>query len=77
MDTIQYPEMINNQNVSDEFFDFAQKLLTRDPSQRLGAKEGLGFSHFAEHSWFKELDWEKLQKKELTPPFVPDVFPIL
>lgn len=25
------------------------------------------------HPWFRSIDWEKLEAKELVPPFVPDV----
>jgi len=25
------------------------------------------------HPWFKGIDWDKLAKKEITPPFSPNV----
>ena len=28
---------------------------------------------FSQHIWFKTIDWEKLEKRELKPPFVPNV----
>jgi hypothetical protein len=32
-----------------------------------------GFKRVKEHPWFKEIDWNKLELKQLQPPFLPDV----
>ncbi|KAJ3110539.1 hypothetical protein HDU96_006494 [Phlyctochytrium bullatum] len=40
--------------------------------RRLGAKENGGDAKIREMSWFKSIDWEKLEAKEVTPPFIPD-----
>ncbi|KAG8527364.1 uncharacterized protein KY384_007516 [Bacidia gigantensis] len=48
-----------------------QKLLTREPGQRLGSSRGA--LEVMEQPFFKEIDWEKLYRKEIPPPFVPDV----
>jgi len=54
------------------------QLLERDPRKRLGGRTG--FSNIEEirsHRWFSHLDWEKLETKQLDPPFVPNVSRIL
>ncbi|TEB21789.1 AGC/YANK protein kinase [Coprinellus micaceus] len=48
-------------------------LLERDTSKRFGCKEnGEGFQELRRHGWFKPIDWDALEGKELPPPFVPD-----
>uniref|UniRef100_A0A0W0FZC0 Agc yank protein kinase n=1 Tax=Moniliophthora roreri TaxID=221103 RepID=A0A0W0FZC0_MONRR len=48
-------------------------LLERDTSKRLGcAPNGEGFQELKNHPWFKSIDWDTLETKEQTPPFVPD-----
>lgn len=32
-----------------------------------------GLEAFKAHPWFAEYDWDKLERKEATPPFEPDV----
>lgn len=51
--------------VGEEARDMIRKLLVRDPSKRIGAK-GL-----REHSFFRGIDWERLERREIKPPFVP------
>ena len=47
-------------------------LLERDPSRRLGTGERDG-KEIQEHGFFTGLDFVKLEKKELKPPFKPKV----
>ncbi|KAG6852660.1 hypothetical protein C0991_010114 [Blastosporella zonata] len=48
-------------------------LLDRDPSRRFGCKpNGEGYQELRRHPWFKTIDWETLETKEQTPPFIPD-----
>lgn len=48
-------------------------LLERDTSKRLGCKpHGEGFVELRRQGWFKPIDWDTLESKEQTPPFVPD-----
>ncbi|KAJ7909344.1 kinase-like domain-containing protein [Mycena leptocephala] len=48
-------------------------LLDRDPARRFGCKpNGEGFQELRRHQWFKTIDWDTLESKEQTPPFVPD-----
>ena len=45
------------------------KLLTKDPKKRLGSKGGM--EEIISHAWFKDVDIDKLLKKQLAAPFVP------
>ncbi|KAJ7224408.1 kinase-like domain-containing protein [Mycena pura] len=48
-------------------------LLDRDTSRRFGCKpNGEGFQELRRHSWLKVIDWDTLESKEQTPPFIPD-----
>ncbi|KAF9647211.1 kinase-like protein [Thelephora ganbajun] len=47
--------------------------LERDVTKRLGCKpDGEGIQDIRAHSWFSSLDWDKLENKQLLPPFIPD-----
>eukprot|EP01118_Nematostelium_gracile_P019396 TRINITY_DN897_c0_g3_i1.p1 TRINITY_DN897_c0_g3~~TRINITY_DN897_c0_g3_i1.p1 ORF type:complete len:441 (-),score=138.81 TRINITY_DN897_c0_g3_i1:612-1934(-) len=43
-------------------------LLERDPNKRLADSNAI-----KAHPYFKTIDWEKLLRKEITPPFIPPV----
>ncbi len=58
------------ENWSKESVDFINKLLLRKPNKRLGYKNGI--NELKKHIWFKDIDWEKLEKKEIEAPFLPD-----
>eukprot|EP01119_Soliformovum_irregulare_P010691 TRINITY_DN2635_c3_g1_i2.p1 TRINITY_DN2635_c3_g1~~TRINITY_DN2635_c3_g1_i2.p1 ORF type:complete len:840 (-),score=353.86 TRINITY_DN2635_c3_g1_i2:62-2581(-) len=45
-------------------------LLERDVDKRLGSK---GAEEVKNHKFFQGIDWKKLEKKEVDPPFKPDV----
>jgi len=53
---------------SPEVADFLNKLLARDPTKRLSDPQKI-----KSHPWFKSIDWEKLDAKDIQPPFVPKV----
>jgi len=48
--------------------DLLEKLLVREPEQRLSDPVQI-----KKHPWFSSIDWSKLAKKEITPPFIPPV----
>lgn len=48
------------------------KLLNRDPSRRLGGGPNGGRDIMA-HPFYESIDWDKLMRKEIEPPFKPDV----
>lgn len=47
--------------------------MTRDPEQRLGSKATGGEIKIKEHEWFADIDWDKLDEREIPPPWVPQV----
>ncbi|KAL7888209.1 hypothetical protein AOLI_G00031830 [Acnodon oligacanthus] len=67
-------EVIYSSWLSNEAEDILRGFLTKDPSYRLGCteREG-GESAITAHPFFKEVDWEKLRKRELEPPFKPRI----
>ena len=50
---------------SDELKDLLSQLLCRDPNKRIGV---LNKNDLKNHEWFKDIDWDKLEKKEVEPP---------
>ena len=48
------------------------KLLERTPSQRLGSGP-TDAQEIMAHSWYKDMKWDDLYNKKVTPPFVPTV----
>eukprot|EP00457_Paulinella_chromatophora_P003354 gb/GEZN01003361.1/.p1 GENE.gb/GEZN01003361.1/~~gb/GEZN01003361.1/.p1 ORF type:complete len:590 (+),score=104.73 gb/GEZN01003361.1/:319-2088(+) len=56
---------------SPEAKDLLSKIFVTDPRQRLGAG---GYDEIYQHPFFKEIDWEKLRDKALTPPFRPQEY---
>ena len=50
--------------------DFVNRLLKRNKESRLGYN---GFYEIKEHEWLKTINWTKLTKKNLKPPFTPGV----
>jgi len=56
--------------VPDEAQSLLNGLLERDESKRLGSDKD--YKEIQEHEFFKDVDWVKLYKREITPPFVPE-----
>lgn len=56
---------------SEHLADLITKLLC-EQSKRLGRTQG-GAGEIAKHQWFSGFDWEGLKKKEVTPPWKPNV----
>ena len=54
--------------------DLIQKLLTPNPSMRLGSLEG-GTDDVKEHSWFKDVsfEWARLDRRGYKAPYVPKI----
>lgn len=50
--------------------DFIEKLLTKDPSKRLGAN---GVEEIMEHEYFKGINWDDLCERKIKPPYNPKV----
>jgi serine/threonine protein kinase len=56
--------------ISEDAKSLLEGLLTRDPAQRLGTKGG---DEVKGHPWFADVQWDKLIRKEIEPPFKPKV----
>jgi serine/threonine kinase 32 len=56
--------------ISDECMDFISCCFERDITKRLGYN---GVEELKRHPFFTGIDWEKIPKKELHPPFTPNV----
>lgn len=51
---------------------FLLQLLQKDVSKRLGSGSRSG-EEIKSHKWFKSVNWNKLEAREVRPSFVPDV----
>jgi len=56
--------------MSPDACNLLEGLLTRDPAKRFGAD----FNVIKNHPFFEGLDWEKVERKEIEPPFKPQVY---
>jgi protein kinase A len=58
--------------ISEDAADLISRLLVNDPNRRLGMQRK-GIRDLKEHSWFKDIDFIKLARKKLTPPYKPQI----
>jgi len=61
-------DLVIPDTISPEAGDFLRKLLEREDKKRLQEPAAI-----KAHPFFKEINWDLLLKKELTPPFIPQV----
>ncbi|XP_027868838.1 protein kinase C zeta type isoform X7 [Xiphophorus couchianus] len=47
--------------------------LNKDPKERLGCQVQTGFTDIKSHTFFRNIDWDQLEKKEMTAPFKPQI----
>jgi len=74
---IMYQKILNGELrfpsfVSPDAQNLLEGFLTRDVEKRLGSGND-GSDNVKKHPWFKSINWEKLDKKEIEPPFKPSV----
>ncbi|KAI9726984.1 MAG: serine/threonine protein kinase, AGC [Chrysothrix sp. TS-e1954] len=50
--------------------DIISKLLEVNPSKRLGNQRA-GAADVKKHSWFKDIEWDKLYRREMRGPIIP------
>ncbi|KAI0331480.1 kinase-like protein [Cubamyces sp. BRFM 1775] len=71
-DSLRFPEDAESR-CSRAGIQALKGFLERDPSRRLGCKpNGEGFEELKRHPWFSCIDWDTLETKEQTAPFIPD-----
>ncbi|XP_003739495.1 atypical protein kinase C-like [Galendromus occidentalis] len=68
---ILFKDIIIPDYLSEEAKLILRALLKRDPAERLGCRPDKGSAEIRAHSFFAELDWDKLSKKSVAPPFKP------
>ncbi|KAF8638316.1 hypothetical protein AX17_002336 [Amanita inopinata Kibby_2008] len=72
-DPLRFPDNAT-ERCSDAGLSVLKGFIERDPSVRLGCgRHGKGFQDIKRHPWFSTIDWDKLEKKEIKPPFVPNM----
>jgi len=65
--SITFPSHFSKEAVS-----IVKKLLYHKPTKRLGVVKG-GAKLIKKHAWYKDFDWDKLVKREIKAPFVPNI----
>ncbi|QDZ23882.1 cGMP-dependent protein kinase [Chloropicon primus] len=61
------------EDISADAADLISRLLLNDPNRRLGMQRK-GIRDVKEHSWFRDIDFIKLERKKVTPPYRPQNF---
>lgn len=56
-------------HMTQECKDFIEKCLVKDPTKRLGSKNGL--NDIISHPWFKDINYNDLLNKKIVPDFKP------
>lgn len=68
---IIFPDPVKHKiDMSEEMKDFIWQLLEKNPKKRLGYKSSKDVMN---HPWFKDFNWKKLYRKEITPPYFPEI----
>jgi atypical protein kinase C iota type len=47
--------------------------LNKNPLERLGCQPATGFQEVQSHAFFRPIDWERLEAKQITPPYRPHI----
>ncbi len=69
---VRFPDPEKHKIVTSEHVqDLITKLLAKDPADRLGTEGGV--DEIKTHPWFSDIDWDRMLKKEIEPPFIPEL----
>ena len=66
---------LEEMNISQQAKEYVKCLLNKNQGERLGSRKNT--NKVKKHSFFKQINWEKLEKHEIKPPFEPVVVRIL
>lgn len=69
---IQFGELDLPSFLSDEAKDLLTKLLTKDPSKRLGSSNN-DAQEVKDHPWFSNISWDDIYNKTQKPPYTPQL----
>ncbi|KAL5464107.1 hypothetical protein EMCRGX_G033073 [Ephydatia muelleri] len=67
-DEVLYPVWL-----SKEANNILRGFLTKNQARRLGCQPGVGERNIKSHAFFRALDWEKLEQRQIAAPFKPQV----
>uniref|UniRef100_A0A8C9X9D7 Serum/glucocorticoid regulated kinase family member 3 n=1 Tax=Sander lucioperca TaxID=283035 RepID=A0A8C9X9D7_SANLU len=70
-ENILHKPLVMRPGASSTAWSLLQGLLEKDGPHRLGSRDD--FSEIKEHSFFSSINWDDLEQKKITPPFIPNV----
>ena len=68
--SIQNSEITIPGHFSPALKDLLKNLFIKDPDLRLGSGSN-GSENIKNHEWFRNINWEELVNKQISPPFIP------
>ncbi|VDP39910.1 unnamed protein product [Soboliphyme baturini] len=67
---------IPNRRIGKTATSLVKKLCRDNPAERLGCQSG-GVDDIRKHRWFVGFDWDGLRSRNMTPPIIPKVCPVV